>query len=314
MLQREQTLFVERYRPKTISDCILPDRLKSFFQAQIDQGNIQNMLLVGGAGTGKTTAARAMCDEMGIDVLFINASENGNIDTLRTLVRSFASTISFIDGKTKCVILDEADYLTNIAQPALRAFIEEFSANCRFILTANYGNRIIDPIKSRCAVIDFTLNKDEKHECVLNFNKRVKQILDENSIKYNSKDLAEVIIKYFPDYRKTLNEIQRHSHNGELSLTNLANVSEAAVKQVLDHVKAKKFNEIRKWVVQNIDIDFSHLVKHIYEKSISIVDPEYIPALVLILNDFDSRRSLVMDSEIHTTALLCTIMLEIRFK
>lgn len=307
-------LWSERYRPKTIAECILPDRLKTFFQSQIDLGDMQNMLLIGGAGTGKTTAARAMCEERGIDVLFINASENGNIDTLRTLVRSFASTISFVDGKTKCVILDEADYLTNIAQPALRAFIEEFSGNCRFILTANFGNRIIDPIKSRCAVIDFTLNKDEKQECVLGFNKRVKQILDENGIKYNSKDLADVIIKYFPDYRKILNELQRHSHNGELTLTNLANVSEAAVKQVLDFVKAKKFTEIRKWVVQNIDIDFSHLVRHIYEKGLTIVDPEFVPALVLILNDFDYRRSFVMDAEVHTVAMLCTIMLEIRFK
>lgn len=313
-MKREQTLFVERYRPQTIAECILPDRLKEFFQAQIDHGDMQNMLLVGGAGTGKTTAARAMCDEMGIDVLFINASENGNIDTLRTLVRSFASTISFIDGKTKCVILDEADYLTNIAQPALRAFIEEFSSNCRFILTANYGNRIIDPIKSRCAVIDFTLNKNEKQKCVFDFNRRVKQILEENDIEYKSKDLADIIIKYFPDYRKILNELQRHSHNGSLSISNLVNVSEAAVKQILDYVKAKKFTEIRKWVVQNMDIDFNHLVKNIYEMSLSIVDPEYIPALVLILNDFDSRRSFVMDPEIHTTALLCTIMLEIKFK
>jgi DNA polymerase III delta prime subunit len=307
-------LWSERYRPQTISDCILPERLKSFFQLQIDKGHMQNMLLIGGAGTGKTTAARAMCDEMGIDVLFINASENGNIDTLRTLVRSFASTISFIDGKTKCVILDEADYLTNVAQPALRAFIEEFSSNCRFILTANYGNRIIDPIKSRCAVIDFVLSKEEKHDCVMGFNKRVKQILDSNNITYDNKDLAEVIIKYFPDYRKILNELQRHSHDGKLSVTSLANVSEAAVKQVLDLVKAKKFNDIRKWVVQNIDIDFSHLVKHIYDKSIGMVDPEYLPALVIILSEYDYKRSFVMDVEIHTVAMLCQIMLEIKFK
>lgn len=314
MIQREQTLWCERYRPKTIKECILPDRLKSFFQSQIDKDEMQNMLLVGGAGTGKTTAARAMCDERGIDVLFINASENGNIDTLRTLVRSFASTISFVDGKNKCVILDEADYLTNIAQPALRAFIEEFSSNCRFILTANFGNRIIDPIKSRCAVIDFSLNKEEKQECVLGFNKRIKQILEENEIKYNGKDLAEVIIKYFPDYRKILNELQRHSHNGELVLSSLANVSEAAVKQVLDYVKAKKFTEIRKWVVQNSDIDFSHLVKNIYEQGLVVVNPEFVPALILILNDFDYRRNFVADPEIHTVALLCQIMLEIRFK
>lgn len=307
-------LWSERYRPQTVSDCILPFRLKQFFQAQVDAGSLQNMLLIGGAGTGKTTAARAMCAELGIDTLFINASENGNIETLRTMVRSFASTISFLDGKTKCVILDEADYLTNATQPALRAFIEEFSTNCRFILTANYANRIIDPIKSRCAVIDFTLNKEEKQECIIGFNKRAKQILDENGVEYNSKDLAEVIIKYFPDYRKILNEMQRHSHSGNLVVSDLSNVSEVAVKQVLDFVKAKKFVEIRKWVVQNIDIDFSCLVKHIYEKMIAYVDPEFLPALVLILNDFDYRRSFVMDPEIHTTALLSQIMLEIKFK
>lgn len=311
---REQSLFVEKYRPKTIEECILPSRLKDFFQAQIDKGEIQNMLLIGGAGTGKTTAAKALCRQLGIDVLFINASESGGIDTIRTDIRSFASTISFSEGKTKCVILDESDYLpASSSQPALRAFIEEFSANCRFILTANYANRIIDPIKSRCAVIDFSMSKEEKASSVIAFNKRAKSILEDENIVFDKKDLAEIVMKYFPDYRKILNEIQRNSHSGELTVSALAGISDESIKQVMGFVKQKKFGEFRKWVTQNSDIDFSTLVRSIFERMGEFFDSQDIPELVLILSEYDYKRAFVVDVEILTTAMLTQLM-TLRFK
>lgn len=311
---REQSLFVEKYRPQTINECILPPRLKDFFQAQVERGEIQNMLLIGGAGTGKTTAAKALCRELGIDVLFINASESGGIDTIRVEIRSFASTISFVDGKVKCVILDEADYLSAAAQPALRAFIEEFSSNCRFILTANYANRIIDPIKSRCAVIDFAMNKEEKAASILAFNKRAKSILEGEDIVFDKKDLAEVVMKYFPDYRKILNELQRHSHSGELKISVLSGVSDEAIKQVMRFVKEKRFGEYRKWVAQNADIDFSTLVRAIFDRMNEFVEGQDIPELVLILSEYDYKRAFVVDVEILTTAMLTQIMGSIKFK
>ena len=314
MRNKAQSLWVEAYRPKTIEECILPPRLKEFFQAQIDKGEIQNMLLIGGAGTGKTTAAKALCKELGIDVLFINASESGGIDTIRVEIRSFASTISFVDGKVKCVILDEADYLSAAAQPALRAFIEEFSSNCRFILTANYANRIIDPIKSRCAVIDFSMSKEEKAASILSFNKRAKAILEEEEVVFDKKDLAEVVIKYFPDYRKILNELQRHSHSGELKISALSGVSDEAIKQVMRFVKEKKFGEYRKWVAQNADIDFSTLVRAIYDRMGEFVESQDIPELVLILSEYDYKRAFVVDVEILTTAMLTQIMGSIKLK
>lgn len=311
---RGKSLWVEKFRPQTIDECILPPRLKEFFQAQIVKGEIQNMLLIGGAGTGKTTAAKALCRELGVDVLFINASESGGIDTIRVEIRSFASTISFADGKVKCVILDEADYLSAAAQPALRAFIEEFSSNCRFILTANYANRIIDPIKSRCAVIDFSMSKEEKSASILSFNKRAKAILDEEEVIFDKKDLAEVVIKYFPDYRKILNELQRHSHSGELKISALSGVGDEAIKQVMRLVKEKKFGEYRKWVAQNADIDFSALIRAIYDRMNEFVESQDIPELVLILSEYDYKRAFVVDVEILTTAMFTQIMGSIKFK
>lgn len=311
---REQSLWVEKYRPQSIDECILPPRLKDFFQAQVDKGEIQNMLLIGGAGTGKTTAAKALCRELGVDVLFINASESGGIDTIRVEIRSFASTISFVDGKVKCVILDEADYLSAAAQPALRAFIEEFSSNCRFILTANYANRIIDPIKSRCAVIDFAMNKEEKAASILSFNKRAKSILEGEGIAFDKKDLAEVVMKYFPDYRKILNELQRHSHSGELKISALSGVSDEAIKQVMRFVKEKRFGEYRKWVAQNADIDFSTLIRAIFDRMGEFVESQDIPELVLILSEYDYKRSFITDVEILTTALLTQLMGSVKLK
>ena len=264
-------------------------------------------------GTGKTTAAKAVCRQLGIDVLFINASESGGIDTIRNDIRSFASTISFED-KIKCVILDEADYLSWAAQPALRAFIEEFSSNCRFILTANFSNKIIDPIKSRCAVIDFVLTKDEIMSCVLEFNSRVKHILDTESITYSKKDLSEVVKMYFPDFRKIINELQRNSYSGELKLSTISGISDEAIKQVMKLIKERRFSDYRKWVAQNADIDFSTLIRTLYEKMYDYVDPRSLPDYILILNDYDYKRAFVTDVEVLTAAMFSSIMLNITLK
>lgn len=307
-------LWVEKFRPASIEECILPERLKKFFQAQVDAGSLQNMLLLGGPGTGKTTAAKAMCNEMGIDVLFINASEQGGIDTLRTLVRGYASTVSFIDGSHRCIILDEADYLSPAAQPALRGMIEEFASNCRFILTANFGNRIIDPIKSRCAVIDFALKKDEKMECIMGFNRRVKTILGDENIVFSPKDVASIIQQYFPDYRKILNELQRNSHGGELRVSQLSAISEDAVKTVIEFIKTAKFAEIRKWVINNADIDFHALCKMIFDMALPQIQSNTIPDFVMILADYDYKRAFIVNPEIHTIALLCEIMIRCEWK
>lgn len=316
MIEREHALWVEKYRPKTIADCILPPRLKDFFQAQVSAGDLQNMLLVGGAGCGKTTAAKAMCNEMGIDFLFMNASEQGGIETLRTQIRSFASAISFSGGNHRCVILDEADYLNpSSTQPALRGFIEEFSRNCRFILTANFGNRILDPIKSRCAVVDFTLTKDEKKYALMAFNKRVQSILETENVAYDKVSVADVIKRYFPDYRKILNELQRNSFESELRVGQLSSVSEDAVREVMGYIKDRKFLEIRKWVANNPDIDFSTLVKMLFDKMLDWgIAGDSLPDLVETLSDYEYKRAFIMNPEIHITAMLVHLMMNIQFK
>lgn len=316
MIERDHALWVEKYRPKTIEDCILPPRLKDFFKSQVAAGEMQNMLLVGGAGCGKTTAAKAMCNEMGLDVLFMNASEQGGIEILRTQIRTFASAMSFSDGNHRCVILDEADYLNpSSTQPALRGFIEEFSRNCRFILTANFGNRILDPIKSRCAVVDFTMSKEEKKFAVMAFNKRAQSILEAENVTYDKMSVVDVIKRYFPDYRKILNELQRSSFASELKVGQLSSVSEDAVKELISYIKDRKFMDIRKWVVNNPDIDFHALVKMMFDKMLDLgLTGDSLPVLVQILADFEYKRSFIMNPEIHTTAMLVQMMMELQFK
>ena len=261
-------LWVEKYRPANIADCVLPDRIKQNFEEIVKQGEIPNMLLCGTAGTGKTTVAKALCNELGVDYILINGSDESGIDVLRTKIRDFASTVSF-GGQTKVVILDEADYLNpNSTQPALRAFIEEFSANCRFIFTCNFKNRIIEPLHSRCAVIDFKLNKDEKQLIASKFMGRLKYVLDEENINYSEKVVAELLMKYFPDYRRTLNELQRYSKSGIIDEGILSNIAEVNIKGLVDSLKDKDFKKMRQWVANNADTDPQGLYRKIYDLSL----------------------------------------------
>jgi len=315
-MSRDEFLWVERYRPKTINDCILPKKTKAYFNEMVTQGQLQNLILVGSPGTGKTTVAKALCNELNADYLMINASENGNIDTLRTTIRGFASTMSFNSGGIKVVILDEADYLNaNSTQPALRNFIEEFSANCRFILTANYANRIIDPLKSRCAVVDFSIPKDEKQEIVIALDRRVKDILKKEGIEFDVKILAQVIMKFFPDLRKVLNEIQRNSTSGQLSSQALAGFSDGAINQLVALLRdPAKWSEMRKWVAENSDNSFSEIMRALFDKSGKFLVPSSIPQLVLTIAEYDFKNSFVVDHEINLVAALTEIMTNCEFQ
>ena len=312
-ISEKEYLWVEKYRPQKIADCILPPRLKEYFQAQTEGGELQNMLLVGGPGTGKTTVAKAMCKEMGIDVMVVNASENGDINTLRSTIRSFASTVSFMGG-TKCVILDEADYLTHVTQPALRAFIEEFSKNCRFILTANFKNKIIDPLKSRLAVIEFQFTKEEKRALIVDFDRRVRDILEAEGIDFDKKVMAQVIIKYFPDFRKTINEMQRHSQTGSLAAGSVAGLGEDSIKELVTFLAGKQFGPVRKWVVDNLDSDFAVVQRALYDRMYDYVEPHSIPQLVMTLASYDYKHAFVIDKEINLVAMFVEIMAEIKFR
>ena len=250
-------LWVEKYRPQTISDCILPDGLKQTFQEYVDAGEISNMLLCGTAGTGKTTVARALCNELGCDYIVINGSDESGIDVLRTKIRDFASTVSF-ESKAKVVILDEADYLNpQSTQPALRNFMEEYSKNCGFILTCNFKNRIIEPLQSRCSVVDFLFPKKLAPSLAGSFFERVKSILEQEQVKYDEKVLAEIIQRHFPDWRRVLNELQRYSVSGIIDIGILSNSSQNAFKSLISLLKGKQFGDMRKWVGQNIDSDLS---------------------------------------------------------
>lgn len=309
----KEYLWVERYRPKKIADCILPPRLKDYFQSMAAGAELQNMLLVGGPGTGKTTVAKALCNEMGIDVMVVNASENGNIDHLRTVIRSFASTVSFMGG-IKCVILDEADYLTNATQPALRGFIEEFSKNCRFIFTANFKNKIIVPLQSRLTVVEYVFTKEEKRNLIVEFDRRVREILENENIEYDKKVMAQVIIKNFPDFRKTLNEMQRHSQTGSLAAGSVAGISEDSIRALVDFLKDKNFGATRKWVVDNLDSDFAVVQRALYDRMYDYVDPRSIPQLVMTLAEYDYKSSFCIDKEINLVAMFVCIMAEIQFK
>lgn len=303
-------LWVEKYRPKTISDTILPDDLKQTFQQFVDQENIPNLLLTGGPGIGKTTVARAMCEQLGVDYIVINGSMNGNIDTLRTEIKDFASTISFSGGR-KYVILDEADYLNpQSTQPALRNFMEEFSKNCGFILTCNFKNRIIDPLHSRCSVIEFKVTGKDKAAMASQMFKRVKTILSEENVSYDQKALAEVITLYFPDFRRVINELQRYGATGNIDTGILANHS-TSIEELVSSLKSKKFTDMRKWIANHKDMDTSQLYRQLYDNAVQYVQPQSIPQLVVTLADYQYKAAFVADHEINNVACMTALMVEV---
>lgn len=310
----ETFLWVENYRPKKISECILPDTLKSTFQEFVNKGHIPNLLLSGGAGVGKTTVAKAMLEEIGADYMMINGSEESGIDTLRTKMKNFASTVSLSGGR-KFIILDEADYLNpQSTQPALRGMIEEFHKNCGFILTCNFKNRIIDPIHSRCSVIEFAINSDDKPKMAAELFDRCKNILIDNEIGYEPKVVAEVINKHFPDNRRVLNELQRYSSSGRIDAGILVNISEDNIKALVTFMKDKEFGNVRKWIVQNIDNDPVKVFRKIYNASYDVLEPRSIPRAVLSLADYQYKSAFVADQEINLLACLTEIMMECEFK
>jgi len=309
-----QGLLVEKYRPATIDDCILPVSLKETFKDIVGSGECQNLLLTGGAGCGKTSVARALCNELDADSILINCSEDGNIDTLRTKIRTFASTVS-ISGNKKVVILDEFDYSNaNSIQPALRGAIEEFADNCRFIITCNYKNRIISPIHSRCTNIEFTIPSEEKPSLAGQFMQRVKTILDKEAIPYEDKILAQLITKYFPDFRRVLNELQRYSVAGIIDIGILSQIGEVQVKELAVAMKGKNFTEARKWVVSNLDNSQTELFRKIYDGLYDYVTPSSIPQAILILADYQHKAAFVADQEINLTACIVELMMECEFK
>jgi len=313
MTNREDFLWVEKYRPKKVEEVVLPSTLKSTFQTFVDQGNIPNLILSGSAGVGKTTVARAMLEELGCDYIVINGSMNGNIDTLRNEILNFASSVSFSGGR-KYVILDEADYLNaNSTQPALRNFMEEFSRNCGFILTCNFKNRIIEPLHSRCSVVDFKITKSDTAKLATQFFKRVTGILDSEGVKHEPKVVAEVINKHFPDWRRILNELQRYSATGAIDTGILTNLQEVSLSELVGLMKAKNFTAIRKWVGANLDNDQNQIFRTIYDSSESFMTPQGVAQLVLILGKYQYQAAFVADHEINLMACLTEIMMECEF-
>lgn len=309
----EEFLWVERYRPKTIEDTILPCDLKQTFQQFVDQKNIPNLILSGTAGVGKTTVARAMLEQLGCDYIVINGSMNGNIDTLRNEILNFASSVSLSGGR-KYVILDEADYLNaNSTQPALRNFMEEFSRNCGFILTCNFKNRIIEPLHSRCSVIDFKISKKAMAKLATQFFKRVTFILDNEKIEYDQKVIAEVINKHFPDWRRVLNELQRYSATGKIDSGILVNLQETSIKELVGFLKEQNYTEIRKWAKNNIDTDVNALYNQFYDISSEICTKNTAPVLVLNLAKYQYQNSFAANPEINFVAFLVDVMINCEF-
>jgi DNA polymerase III delta prime subunit len=307
-------IWVEKYRPHTVADTILPDDLKSAFQQFVNDKMVPNLLLTGRAGVGKTTAARAMLDELGCDYIIVNGSLNGNIDTLRNDIMQFASSVSLSGGR-KYVILDEADYLNpNSTQPALRNFMEEFSKNCGFILTCNFKNRIIDPLHSRCSVIEFKIPSKQKPKLAAAFYRRIVDILTNESVEFEPKAVAAVVEKHFPDFRRTLNELQRYAASGKIDTGILANIQDTSLKDLLASMKNKEFSNVRKWVAENVDIEPVVLFRKFYDTAVDFLAPSSIPQLVLIIAQYQYKNAFVADQEINTVACLTEIMVECEFK
>ena len=311
---KEQFLWVEKYRPKTIADTILPEELKATFQQFVDQKNIPNLILSGSAGVGKTTVARAMLEELECDYIVINGSMNGNIDTLRNEILNFASSVSLSGGR-KYVILDEADYLNaNSTQPALRNFMEEFSRNCGFILTCNFKNRIIEPLHSRCSVVDFKLSKSASAKLAAQFFKRVEKILSNENVEYDRAVVAEVITKFFPDWRRVLNELQRYASTGKIDSGILGNIKDLEINSVYKLLKEKDFTSLRKWVAENVDIEQTEVFRRLYESADQYMTANSVPQLVLILSKYQYQAAFVADPEINIIACFTEILINCEFK
>jgi len=307
-------LWVEKYRPSKIEDAVLPYSLKKTFSEIVATGQLPNMLFSGSAGVGKTTVAKALCNELELDYIIINGSEEGNIDTLRGKIKQFASTIS-LQGGYKVVILDEADYLNpQSTQPALRAFIEEFSNNCRFILTCNFKNRIIEPLHSRCSVYEFAIPNDEKPTIAADMYKRVLHILTKEGVEYEQRVLAELVNRYFPDHRRVINECQRYSVSGRIDAGILVNLSEENIKVLLTSLKEKDFKGMRKWVVDNMDTEPQAIFRKIYDNMVDYLQPQSIPQVVLILADYQYKNAFVADHELNVVACMTEIMASAEWK
>lgn len=313
-MMNDHFLWVEKYRPKTIQDTVLPAELKTTFQQFVDDQVVPNLLLTGKAGTGKTTVARAMLEELGCDYIVINGSMNGNIDTLRNDISDFASSMSLTGGR-KYVILDEADYLNpNSTQPALRNFMEEFSKNCGFILTCNFRNKIIEPLHSRCSVIEFKIPTKEKPKLAAQFFKRVSDILGQEQVAFDPKVVAAVVEKHFPDFRRTLNELQRYGATGNIDTGILVNIQDTTLKTLVDHLKSKDFTHVRKWVAENLDTDPVVLFRKFYDVASELMKPSSVPQLVLLIAEYQYKQAFVADSEINMVAFLTEVMIECEFK
>ena len=309
-------IWVEKYRPQTIDECILPESIKKTFSEFLNKGEIPNMLLAGPPGVGKTTVAKALCKELGVDYYVINGSDEGRfLDTVRNNAKNFASTVSLSsESKHKVIIIDEADNTTPDVQLLLRASIEEFSSNCRFIFTCNYKNKIIEPLHSRCAVVEFSIKGREKQEIATCFFKRLNTILEQERIETDKKVLAQLINKHFPDWRRVLNECQRYAVGGKIDSGILATFSDVAVNDLLQNLKKKNFTEVRKWVVDNLDNDTSVLLRRIYDTLYQSLVPASIPAAVLIIAKYQYQIAFVADQEINMLACLTEIMVECEFK
>ena len=313
---RDEFLWVEKYRPKTIEDCILPENIKKTFKDFLNKGEVPNLLLAGPAGCGKTTVAKALCNELGVDVYVINGSDEGRfLDTVRNNAKNFASTVSLSsEARHKVIIIDEADNTTPDVQLLLRASIEEFSGNCRFIFTCNYKNKIIEPLHSRCAVIDFNITKKNKPTIAASFFQRLNDILDKERNETDKKVLLELINKHFPDWRRVLNECQRYSVGGKIDSGILAHFSDVKVNDLIKNLKEKDFKEVRKWCVNNLDNDPTVLLRRIYDNLSTSLVPSSIPAAVLTLAKYQYQSAFVADQEINLLACLTEIMVECEFK
>jgi DNA polymerase III delta prime subunit len=308
----EHLLWTEKYRPKTIEDCILPDRLKLPFQEYVNQKQIPNLLLSGSAGVGKTTVAKALCQEVGCDYMVINGSDESGIDTFRIKIKNYASSMSLSGGR-KVIIIDEADYLNpNSTQPALRNAIEEFAVNCSFIFTCNYKTRIIEPLHSRCAVIDFALKGGEKTQMAGQFFKRIQSVLQSEKVEYEDKVIAELVKKHFPDFRRTLGELQRYSQFGKIDTGILSQIGNVQLTEIIKHIKDKDFGAIRKWVATS-DMDTNTVFRQLYDSLYDLMKPQSIPQAVIILADYQYKQAFVADSEINLVACLTELMVSCEF-